>query len=267
MKRIRSSSVQQADARLLPLIRAIKASNPFWGYRRVWAYLRYRMGHPCNAKRVYRLMREQRLLVPKDRTLRACRTPMPSKMRSTTPNTLWGMDMTKVLIAASGWLYLHVVTDWASKKIVGAHVSHRSKTEDWLQALNQALNAQFPKGIKEPGLQRLKLLTDNGCQPTSVRFIQECAGLGIEHILTSYSNPKGNADTERMIRTIKESIVWPFQWESARQFQDAFHDWIEAYNHDYPHSAIHYKTPIQYEQSYNLNLKTQYPQKTLLIAA
>ncbi len=56
--------------------------------------------------------------------------------------------MTKIMIEGSGWVYLHVVLDWGSKKLVGYKLSRRSKTEDWLEALDNALNAQFPDGIE-----------------------------------------------------------------------------------------------------------------------
>ena len=54
----------------------------------------------------------------------------------------------------------------------------------------------------------LKLVNNNGSQPTSCSFMQDMATLGVEQIFTSYNNPKGNADTERMMRTIKEEVVW-----------------------------------------------------------
>ncbi len=57
---------------LLERIREIKAEHPFWGYRRVWAYLRYREEIPVNKKRIYRLMSENDLLVKKNQILKAC---------------------------------------------------------------------------------------------------------------------------------------------------------------------------------------------------
>lgn len=65
-RRARSKRIEQADALLLPLIRELKAEHPFWGYRRVWARLRFAERIAVNQKRVYRLMKEHALLVPKD---------------------------------------------------------------------------------------------------------------------------------------------------------------------------------------------------------
>ena len=64
-----------------------------------------------------------------------------------------------------------LVFDWFIKKIVGYSLSFTSKTSDWLNALNSVLNNQFPLGIKD-GLGRcLYLVSDNGSQPTSIKFM------------------------------------------------------------------------------------------------
>ena len=156
--------------------------------------------------------------------------------------------MTKIMIDGFGWVYLHVVLDWGSKMIVGYRLSTRSKTEDWLKALDMAVNAQFPNGVREHD--NLKLVSDNGSQPTSIAFMKACNTLRIKQIFTSYSNPKGNADTERVMRTIKEDLVWPNEWNSYEKFANALEKWIRAYNYDYPHSTLKYLTPYQYERRY-----------------
>ena len=160
--------------------------------------------------------------------------------------------MTKVMIEGSGWVYLQVVLDWYTKKIVGYSLSKVSKTSDWLEALNNAINEQFPEGIRETIQMPLRLISDNGCQPTSERFMKACSQLNIEQIFTSYNNPKGNADTERVIRTMKEDMVWLSEWEKVSVFEEELKRWIERYNNDYPHSSLGYKTPVQFEQEYVL---------------
>jgi transposase InsO family protein len=115
--------------------------------------------------------------------------------------------MTKVMIPAFGWLYLVIVLDWYTKKIVGYSLSSHSKTDDWLNALNNGCNNQFPEGVLSKQ-DNLYLISDNGSQPTSKRDMEACSVLEIKQIFTSYNNPKGNADTERVIRTLKEDFVW-----------------------------------------------------------
>ena len=243
----RQHTLNEANKSLLEKIKVIKGDHPSWGYRRVWAYLNRRMNFPVNHKRVHRIMKLADLLVPPNLKLRSKRTPTTSKPRTLEPNTLWGTDMTKIMIPSQGWAYLHVVIDWGSKKLVGWSLENTSRTDDWLNALHQGLNEQFPDGILAQQ-NSLQLVSDNGCQPTSKRFKKECKTLNIHQIFTSFSNPKGNADTERVIRTIKEDLVWPNEWESIHQLRDRLTEWIRDYNNDYPHSSLGYMTPYEYEQ-------------------
>ena len=99
-------SVNERNKPLLQRIIELKAEHPFWGYRRIWAYLKYREGIPVNKKRIYRVMKEQKLLVTKNMRLRACRTPMKSKIRAHQLNQFWGIDMTKIKLRYWGWMYL-----------------------------------------------------------------------------------------------------------------------------------------------------------------
>jgi len=108
----------ESDKAVLPRIEELKREHPAWGYRRIWAYLRLHAGLKLNHKRVRRIMKANGLEVKSLRRLKAPRKPT-HKMRSEDPNKLWGTDMTKIMIPSEGWAYLHVVLDWASKKLVG----------------------------------------------------------------------------------------------------------------------------------------------------
>jgi len=237
---------------LLERIRGLKTKHPFWGYRRIWAYLKYREGLNLNKKRIYRLMKEEKLLVSKDTRVKAKRTKFPykSKPKPTRPNQIWGMDMTKILIQGIGWVYLHIVLDWFTKKIVGYNLSFTSRTIDWLNALNTGLNNQFPYGIRDTLNGTLYLVSDNGSQPTSIKFMQACKDLNIKQIFTSYNNPKGNADTERVLRTLKEDLIWIKEFTSPGELWQDLEKWIYSYNTIYPHSSLNYKTPLQFEEDY-----------------
>ena len=123
-------------------------------------------------------MKSANLLVPKREKWTANPGKEPrSKPRTATPNEFWGTDMTKVLTPVQGWVYVHSVIDWQA-----------------------ALNAQFPQGIAEiPEGKRPFLVSDHGCQPTLKSHKNYHKSFGIRQIFASYSNPKGNADTECVI--------------------------------------------------------------------
>ena len=251
-QRRRSATIEESDRAILPIIRQLKAEHPFWGYRRIWAYLSFVERIVINKKRIYRLLRENDLLVKGNEKLKARRVSSGSKPRPIEPNSWWGVDMTKVL-TAEGWAYLVVVNDWFTKKLLGAKVFDRSRAADWLEAVNRAVCRQFPNGIRETKSLELSLMSDNGSQPTSTAFMRECRALGIRQAFTAYANPKGNADTERLIRTIKEELCWLREWSSVEELAAEIEKFVETFNANYLHSALGYKTPNAFENEWFKN--------------
>jgi putative transposase len=112
--------------------------------------------------------------------------------------------MTKVMVAGFGWISIVVVLDWYTKKIVGYYAGVPCAAKHWLAALHMAVNQQFPDGARGKGL---SLMSDDGCQPTSLAFMEACSTLEIHQAFTRDHNPKGNADTQRVIRTLKEECL------------------------------------------------------------
>jgi len=234
----------EQEAVLLEKIMVIKGLHLFWGYRRVRAYLKMKLGISVSYNRVYRIMKKNDLLVDRKR-YKAKRTPQRDKPKPVKINQWWGTDMTKFYVQSFGWVYLVVVLDWYSKKVVGYKLNIRSKADDWIDALNMAVDNNCPLGSRQYDL---NLMSDNGSQPTSEKYENAAALLGIKHITTSYSNPKGNADTERFMRTFKEEIIYPNEFDSLEEAKKAVEGFITFYNQDYPHSAIGHLSPIDFEK-------------------
>ena len=255
MTRRAALTVAARNAAIRDRIEALKAEHPFGGDRRVWADLRFTTGLVVHRKRILRLMRKHNWLVPANPRLRATRTPTRSKPTLHRPNQWGGIDMTKVWVEPAGWLYLVLVLDGDTKKIVGWQAGTRSTAQDWLHAVEMGLQQQFPDGVKEQGL---GLMSDNGCQPTGKTFAQACTTLGITQAFTSDNNPKGNADTERLLRTFKEELVWLREWPSHQHLKHALADWVTHYNAGSHHSALGYKTPSQFEEDYQRSHLTQF---------
>jgi transposase InsO family protein len=93
-------------------------------------------------------------------------------------------------------------------------------------------------------------MSDNGSQPTSLGFMEACQEMGITRAFTSYNNPRGNADTERVFRIMKEELLWLREWTSPFDLADDLSKWIEYYNNKYLHSAPGYKSPIKFDEDY-----------------
>ena len=247
-----SVSVAKRNEAVLERIRQIKSDHPFWGYRRVWAYLHFIDGFLVNKKRVYRLMKKHNLTVTPNHKLKAKRLSGRKKPRPSCPDQWWGIDMTKVM-TESGWVYIVIVLDWYSKKVVGHYSGVQAKTCHWLKALDMGLNRQFPDGVRE---HHLHLMSDNGSQPTSVSFMKACSLMSVHQAFTSYNNPKGNADTERMMRTLKEELLWLREWHGESEITFALDKWVKEYNESYLHSAHGYKPPNRVEMEYKISQNT-----------
>jgi len=151
----------EQDRELLEHIKEIKLRFPAWGYRRVRALLKKRLKIRLNRKRIYRLMKRCALLVDVKRH-KAKRTPQTKKPTPTRKNQWWGTDMTKFYVNTVGWVYLVIVLDWYSRKIVGFSFGRVPNTDLWLDALHMAVQDECPLGARAYGL---NLMSDNGSQP------------------------------------------------------------------------------------------------------
>lgn len=246
-----SESVAIRNQSVLESLRELKADHPFWGYRHCWAHLRYVNRLDVNKKRVYRLMKQHRLLATQT-TYEVPRLSLRPKPRADRPNQWWGIDMTKAM-TDSGWAYIVLVKDWFTKQIVGHHCGTTATSREWLLALERGLQRQCPDGSRT---EQIHLMSDNGSQPTSLTFMRLCGTLGVKQAFTSYNNPKGNADTERIMRTLKEELVWLREWRDPHQLSDELSKWIENYNQTWLHQALNYRTPNQVADTYNQSHQT-----------
>jgi len=83
--------------------------------------------------------------------------------------------------------------------------------------------------------------------------MKACSNLEVQQVFTSYNNPKGNADTERMIRTMKEELFWLREWENEAELSHELSKWVQYYNRNYLHSALGYRIPVQAHEDYCKN--------------
>lgn len=136
MRRESQATIRRNEP-ILKQLQQIKLEHPFWGYRRCWAYLKYVAKLEVNKKRVLRLMQKHRLLVKPNLKIKANRT-VRSKPKANRPNQIWGIDMTKVKVSRFGWMYIVVVLDWYTKKLVGYYCGLQATSRHWLEALDMA---------------------------------------------------------------------------------------------------------------------------------
>ncbi len=249
---IRCEAKQVRDADVVDRCVEVRKAHPLWGYRRTWANIRFRQGIKISLNRVHRIMKEHGLLQGTKRF--KPQRPWRAKIRAERPHQYWGTDMSKAMIPGYGWLYFVVVIDWFTKVMLGLSVGMRGDADLWLKALNEATLTAFPAdGVRGKAV---SLISDNGSQPTSRKYMADCATLTIEQIFTTYDNPKGNADTERVIRTTKEEALWPYEHETPMAAETKLRATMSFYNSEYCHSSLGYLSPMEFQEAF-LNTMTR----------
>ncbi|SEN83184.1 putative transposase [Lihuaxuella thermophila] len=217
---------------------------PTNGYRRIRVWLKKKYNRTVNHKRVYRLMKEMKLLVPTKHHL-AKRKKETGKIPVERSNQHFQVDMTKIWCGKDGWGYLFAVIDAFDKEIVGYKFSRFCRTEDLLDAVNMSIDARFPYGVKGQGL---TIRSDNGCQMTSKRYMKALKAAGITQERTGYNNPDADAYIERWFRTLKEEEVWLNEYSTFTEAKQEIERYVSFYNNDRPHSALNYRSPREFRQ-------------------
>jgi transposase InsO family protein len=156
------------------------------------------------------------------------------------PNRVWAGDIT-FIPTQTGWLYLAVVIDLCSRRIVGWSLANHLRTELVLAALNQALASR-------PGIDQTIFHSDRGSQYGSTAFRQVLASAGLRQSMSARANPYDNAWTESFIGTLKQEMLQGGCFETTQDAQTELFEYIEAYyNNQRKHSALGYQTPNQFE--------------------
>ena len=210
-----------------------------YGYRFIQALLKD-SGTLLNRKTVLRIMRDQGLTQPQIRR-RAQRPKRVEKMKPDRLHQGWQIDMTSFQLAGMRTVFLVVVIDCCSRKIMGWTLSHRCRAKEWTAAVRMSLETA---GIDTKEKARgLTLRSDNGAQPCSKKFVEFLGQRGVKGQYTGYNAPDDNAYVERVIRTIKQEQVWPNSWDTFWEAHEAIEKYIRYYNQERPHSALGYITP------------------------
>lgn len=158
------------------------------------------------------------------------------------PNQKWVGDIT-YLWTATGWMYLAVVLDLFSRKVVGWHLSDSPDTALILAALNQAVV------LRQVSVSNGVLFhSDQGCQYTSHAYQDRLTELGIKASMSRRGNCWDNAVMERFFRSLKVESISRDRYQTAEELAWAVKKYIHFYNTKRIHSASGAMAPNQYEQ-------------------
>ncbi len=248
---------RRQDQRLTLEVAAIHAeSRGRYGSPRVHAELRDR-GQRIARKRVARLMRTAGLRARVRRRFR-CTTDskhgMPIKgnllarrFAMSAPNAGWVSDIT-YLWTFEGWLYLAIVLDLFSRRVVGWALSERLERGVALDALGMALKGRRPAG-------GMLHHSDRGSQYASQEYQQLLAAHGILSSMSRSGNCWDNAVAESFFATLKLELVYETQWRTREEARSALFEYLELfYNRQRRHSALGYLSPNQFEQHHVISV-------------
>ncbi len=240
------------DAKLIARIKAIhEMSDGTYGAPRIRAELMDVDGLRIGIRRVARLMRKAGLAGVSRR--RFCVTTtrdgspaspdlVERKFEADGPNKLWVADITYVPTWA-GFVFLAVVIDVWSRKVVGWSLATTLRTELVLAALDAAVTQRQPSGVIHH--------SDRGTQYTSIAFGQRCQQAGVRPSMGSVGDAYDNALCESFFASLECELLDRRGFQTHAEARMAVFRYIEGwYNPHRRHSALDYQSPLNYEKKH-----------------
>jgi transposase InsO family protein len=216
------------------------------------------LGQLCSKTRVARLMRESGLAGVAKKRYRVKTTdsehelPIAERVFQveepeswpTRPNEVWAGDITYIP-TDEGWLYLTIQLDIFTRKIVGYAMTDHLRTEAVLEALRMAVLTQ---GLESEA--RLVSHSDRGCQYASDAYRTKLKEFGITASMSRRGNCYDNAYAESFFHTLKVELVHRRRFKTRAEAMVAIFEYIEVwYNQRRIHSALGYRSPVEYERA------------------
>ena len=220
-----------------------------YGYRRITAELR-RRALAVNHKRVARIMREDNLLAVQPRQFVVTTKSdhklevylnLARRLRLSGVDQLWVADITYIRLKRE-FVYLAVILDGFSRKVVGWQLERTLVTGLALGALEQAIAARKPA----PGLVHH---SDRGVQYASEDYVAVLEMHGMIPSMSRPANPYDNASCQSFLKTLKREEIYANQYRDLDHLRGNIEEFIERYyNRQRLHSALGYRSPEEFER-------------------
>ena len=236
----RPAEESQENLRLMRLIDEEYTRHPFFGSRRMTAWL-CDQGHPVNRKRVSRLMEVMGIeaVYPKPRLSQPGEGhkiyPYLLKgVEITRVNQVWSTDITYIRMA-EGFVYLVAVMDWFSRYVLSWALSLTMELDFCVEALQRALRRGRPEIFN----------SDQGSQFTSEKFTGELGRRGIAISMDGRGRCFDNIFIERLWRSLKYEEIYLREYALVPEARAGIGNWFRFYNQERPHQSLDYRTPAK----------------------
>jgi len=234
-----------SDEQLVEHIRTVILQSPFHGegYRKIWAKLRF-AGIRTSRERTRRLMREHGLQAPQRVGHRHGPKAHDGTILTTSPDEIWGTDMTTTVTAREGKVAVFVAVDHCTTECIGIHASKSQSRFEALEPLRQGVREKFG-AFAQTIAEGLKIRHDHGSQYVADDFQAELKFLGMVASPSFVREPQGNGCAERFIRTLKENLLWVRTFETVEELRLSLLEFKKNYNEQWIIQRLGYKTPTQ----------------------
>jgi len=240
---------EKADADLRDKIERLQANYSCWGYRTLKAQLFRNYGLQVNGKRILRVMRKydlfrhiKRRFIKTTDSQHSYRV-YPNLLKGleiTDMNQLWVADITYIRIL-TGFVFLAVILDVFSRRVVGWALAKRIDHRLTLEALRMALRTRKPRA-------GLIHHSDQDVQYACTQYVRELEEHEVCISMSAKGNPYDNAYAEAFFKTLKNEEVYLWEYESFADVVERIPEFIEqVYNRKRVHSGIHYLPPEEFE--------------------
>jgi transposase InsO family protein len=248
------SKRRKADEVLLPkIVKVFKQSRRTYGSPSITRELRGD-GESCGKNRIARLMRLNGIKAKTKKKFKVTTDSGGSKQavdnlvnqcfKADCPDRLWCSDITYIW-TKEGWLYLSIILDVYSRRVIGWAMSRRLTDDLVIAALRQAL------GYRNPGPATI-FHSDQGKQYASKRFRKLLDTKGIKPSMSGKGNCYDNAISESFFHTLKTELIYFENYQTREEAKTKIFEYIEVfYNRQRRHSAIGYKSPVDFENEKN----------------
>lgn len=253
------SNRSRENRQLVEQIRDIhQQSRQTYGSPRVHAELKT-MGVACGKNRIARLMRLNSIAVEKKRKftkttdsnhhLPVAPNLLDQQFETNRPDAVWSTDITYIW-TKEGWLYLAIVLDLFSRRIIGWSMASTLERRLVITALRMAIMTRNP-------VEGLIHHSDRGSQYASYDYQRILEQKGIIGSMSRRGNCYDNAPTESCFATLKRELVYHRNYSNHTEAKRDIFEYIEVwYNRKRKHSAIEYMSPIEYEQQWKKSIST-----------